>query len=147
MRSIWLPAILLAGLIQQGEFPDKKYELAFTPKHGDVLVVEYCEDTQWDYKDHDMKGQMRTELLMRWRIIREGEEKGFTGKAAFERVAYRGDGVKSGRNFDHDIEWCAKKGYLKGEGSEADKKWTAKEIKEGVTLKFDGRGACEPGLC
>jgi len=119
----------------------QSHDLSFEPKKGDVLVVSLAEDNEWDYPDDDMKGKIRSELTLRW-IFEEGR-----GKAVVERVVYRGRGRKMGKEFNHDIEWTLKEGYLKGKDSEADRQWCAGEIKEGITLKHDRRGACEQGEC
>ncbi len=115
-----LAALALACLLPQD--PPKKHKLAFEPK-GE-LVIQFVEDQSWEYKDDDMKGTMRTELTLRWTFD------GGKGKAKYDRVVYRGKGRKKGKDFDHDIEWTAKDGYVKGEGSEADRSWCAGEIKE-----------------
>src|SRR6266850_8514868 len=112
-------------------------DLTFEPKERDVLVVSVIEEQEWDYPEENMKGKLHSELTLRWTF-----DKG-SGKGVFERVVYRGKGHKKGSDFDHDIEWTLKDGYLKGKDSEADKQWCAKEIREGISLKFDRRGACE----
>src|SRR5262245_28848060 len=125
----------------------KKYGLIFEPKAGDSMEIKYVHDTAWDYPEEDMKGALATELDLRWKF--EGSKPGEyrPGRASYSRVAYRGQGVKKGKDFRHDIEWTSKEGYLKGKDSEGDKQWAAAEIKEGLRLEIDNRATCKTGEC
>jgi len=122
-----------------------KHRLVFEPKKDGALRVVFVEDNTWEYKDDDMKGTMRTELTLAWRFEAAGEK--LAGTATFERVLYRGKGVKKGEAFDHDLEWTSKDGYLRGQDSDADKRWGAGEIKEGVPMTLDRRAECDEGAC
>jgi hypothetical protein len=128
-------ALLAAAVVAQ------THDLSFEPKDREPLVISLKQDTEWDYPDEDMKGKLRAELTLRWTF------KDWTGTATFERILYQGKGRKKGADFDHDIEWNLKDGYLKGKDSDADKQWCAGERQEGLKLKFDRRGACEVGEC
>jgi hypothetical protein len=137
-------ALALAVLFAAQEKP-RKVRLAFEPKDGDRLRVEFAEADAWEYKEHDMKGVLRTELGMVWTFA--GKDGKVEGTAAYDRVVYRGSGVKMGKKFDHDVEWTARDGYLKGKDSEAVSKFCSAEIKEGVALAINARAECAQGPC
>jgi hypothetical protein len=133
---------LLGGLQEP-----KKYRLTFEPKAGDSMEIKYVHDTSWDYAEEDMKGELVTELDLRWSFDGAKADEYSPGRAGYSRVVYRGRGVKKGKDFRYDIEWTSKEGYLKGKDSEGDKQWAAAEIKEGLRLEVDNRAACKVGEC
>jgi|GEM_PF-3216270 len=142
-----LMTCLALGALSLTDTSAERFDLSFSPANGDNLAVSCVVDSQWDYAKSGMKGNFHTELLIRWRIARQDGVSQFTGKGAFERVLYQSTGSSKERAYDHDLEWNKDKGYLRGKDSEADEKWCAEEIRDGVTLTFDSRGACKQGEC
>lgn len=138
-------ALLLAACAAAIADDGASVRLAFAPDPAKPLVVRYALDETWDYASEDMKGTLHTELTLRWTFTRKDGKT--QGVATYDRVVHRAKGRKKGADFDHDVEWTAKDGYAKGEGSEADTTWCASEIKEGVRLGLDDRGTCEQGEC
>ena len=147
--SIVTSLLMLLFFLWPGEGDEaEKYDLSFMPMNGETWTIEFKDDSKWNYPGEDMRGEIHTELVLQWRFERQAENGDrCTGKAEFRRVVYRGKGRKKGRDFDYDVEWTWDKGYLKGKDSEADSRWIAQELKNGVILKLDRRGACEPGTC
>jgi hypothetical protein len=123
----------------------RRHRLAFDPPKDRMLVVRYEHDTRWDLPQHEMKGDLRTELELRWTFT--GEPQGFGANGSFESVTYRGRGHKKGRDFDHDVVWTRAGGYAKGKDSEAVEKWVGEEVQEGVRFRVDARAAADPGEC
>ena len=140
------------GLAQAREAQQDKVDLRFTPAKGRILEVSYVEDTTWDYrkleKPLEMHGTLHTGLTMRW-TFEPAKAKGasLTATGSFHSVVYRGEGHKLGSDFDHDIVWNQRKGYLKGMGSKAATTWINDEVNEGVRFAVDGRAAASPGVC
>ena len=125
----------------------KKYRLVFEPKSGESMEIRYVHDTSWEYAEEDMKGTMTTELDLRWKFEAPSAGRITSGLATYTRVVYRGKGVKKGKDFNYDIMWTSKDGYVKGKDSEGDKSWASGEIKEGLKLEVDNRAACNQGDC
>ena len=129
-----------ANLAAQGT---KTYQLAFAPAADRTLAVHYQHKIQWDYPKRETKGQRHKELTLHWRFEPRGKE--YLAKGTFEQVSYKSAYGKKGGDHVNDVLWRRTVGYLAGEGSEADKKWIAEELREGVKFNVDKRAAASSG--
>ena len=92
-----------AGASTPGTPAAKKYRLAFSPKDGATLRIQYVHDQAWDYPDMQMKGQLHTELVLDWTFGTTDGKRIATAKCG--HVIYRGKGTKQGTPFDYDFDW------------------------------------------
>ena len=124
----------------------KKYRLAFEPKKGATLRIQYALDMSWDDKEEAAKGKARTELTLVWTFQAKGAK--LAGTARYDRVVFRAQAEKKAEAAALDIEWTAKDGYLKDDvkNTETEKASVAYEIKKkGVSLTIDRQARCDEG--
>lgn len=143
--TVALAAFLVALTANLAAKGTKTYQLAFEPGADQTLAVHHQHKIQWDYPKRTPQGQQHKELTLHWRFKPVGKE--YLAKGSFEQVSYKSAYHQKGRDHIDDVLWQRTAGYLAGEGSEADKKWIAAELREGVEFKVDKRAAASPGEC
>ncbi|MHC5036490.1 MAG: hypothetical protein ACYTHM_04180 [Planctomycetota bacterium] len=145
--TVLIPGAVGTGVLHAGETATPLYDLAFTPKKGDRIVVDYQNQEVWKYKSRELMGNVKTTFTLQWKVTKGMGEGKAEAKGEFLSAAYRGGGTSKGKPFTYNVVWSKEKGYSEGEKDEANQRWVQKEIAQGVTLTFDRRGAADVADC
>ncbi len=131
------------GVLQERE-KREAYDLSFKPPENFSLSVKYKEFEKWNYRPkYDTSGKTYVKLGISWKLKKSAKGK-YKLYASFYSVEYKGSGYDKKKEFQYHILWTKKGGYLKKKGFRS---VFEKEIKEGLSLVFNGKGEVEPGSC
>lgn len=114
-------------------------QLEFVPRFDRTLEVRYSKQMHWTLTGQRF-GKLRSEFVIHWRFSDKGRGL-MHAVGSFESIKYRGAGTWGKASWKHDVWWSRKRGYRRGKGSEADRKWVAPDIADGIRVDLDRRGA------
>jgi hypothetical protein len=122
----------------------ERVRLAFAPAKGSAYLLEYVEDSTWNYGDR--KGTSHVAWTMRHRVKTVSKKGKVFLESEFTSAKYRADYEIEGKPEQSGFAWTPECGFVDavGEGVERVGK---KEIPAGLKLVLDPRGAADSGSC